>query len=181
MANVVGPQGRVEQLYTLTVKIDSREKQALPFPDHIKVHLRRSKTATLIKIKKEVDTLKTGDYTLLGFERVCLIETKRSAQEVYENLLTGDFRRSSRAFERLSSECKHPVLVCEFSQCDLFKDEYPGLPDALAWAVAHYGLGIWFAGPRSGVSARAKTADCALRLMIAAVELEYPNFLHGDS
>ena len=172
-------------MYHLTVIQDSREQTPLKFPDHIKVHLRRSKTPTLIKIKTDVDTLPAGDYTIEGFDNVVLVETKRSARELHDNLLTADFRRASHAFELLQSATKHPFLVCEFGQSDLL-DETPGtawggpaVADALAYLVAEHGLSLWFAGPRSGALARRRTAELILRLMIACVELDYPNFLHG--
>lgn len=168
-------------MYRLTVVQDSREKHPLQFPDNVKVHLRRSKTPTLIKITTEVDTLPTGDYTLKGFDHVVLIETKRSARELHDNLLTADYRRASHAFERLQS-AKHPFLVCEFGQSELLEETAFGgqaVADALAFIVAEHGLSLWFTGPRSGSLARRRTAELILRLMVACVELDYPNFLHG--
>jgi len=170
-------------MYSLTAVTDSREHEGyrLPFPDFIKVHLRRSKTPTLIKIAREVDTMPAGDYTLKGFENVVLVETKRSAREVRENLLTPDFRRSSRAFDNLGM-CRNPILACEFGQSELLCGEYgsPELVDHFAAAVARHNLRVWFCGPRSDVAARRRTAEVLLRLMIACVELECPNFLHGS-
>ena len=169
---------------TLTVVQDSREHKGyeLPFPDHIKVHFRRSKQPITIKINVQVDTMPAGDYTLLGFDHIVLVETKRSAREVSDNLLTTDFRRASRAFDRLSSSTRCPVLALEFSQADFAKLGVDATPcmDALAWATARYGLSLWFAGPRSAALARRRTAECLLRLMIAHVQLVYPNFLHGE-
>jgi hypothetical protein len=168
-------------VYHLTILQDSREQTPLVFPDHIKVHLRRSKTPTLIKITTEVDTLPAGDYTIKGFDNVVLVETKRSARELRDNLLTADYQRASHAFERLQS-AKHPFLVCEFGQSELLSEaDFGGqaVADALAFIVAEHGLSLWFAGPRSGALVRRRTAECVLRLMIACVELEYPNFLHG--
>ena len=169
-------------MFNLTVVIDSREQQPLPFPGHIKVHLRRSKTPTMIKIATEVDTMPAGDYTLKGFSHVVLVETKRSAREVSENLLTADYRRASRALERLANSTKNPILVCEFGQSELYADDLlPGTPDALAHIIARHHLSTWFAGPRIADSARRRTADMVMRLMVACVEMDYPNFLHGDA
>lgn len=172
------------QMKSLTVVQDSREHKGyeLPFPDHIKVHFRRSKKPITIKINTQVDTMPAGDYTLLGFDHIVLVETKRSAREVRDNLLTADFRRASNAFQKLSSSTHCPVLALEFSQADFGKlgDDSAPCMDALAWATARYGLSIWFAGPRSAALARRRTAECLLRLMIAYVQLEYPNFLDGE-
>lgn len=169
-------------MYHLTVIQDSRERTPLRFPAHIKVHLRRSKTPTLIKITTEVDTLPAGDYTIKGFDNVVLIETKRSARELHDNLLTADYRRASCALERLATTTKKPIFVCEFGQADLLSfGDSSQCSDALVWAVANYGLSVWFTGPRSGSDARRRTAEVVLRLMIACVELDYPNLLHGVS
>jgi len=170
-------------VYHLTIIQDSREQTPLVFPPHIKVYLRRSKTPTLIKITTEVDMLPAGDYTIKGFDNVVLVETKRSARELHDNLLTADYRRASHAFERLQPKagCRS-FLVCEFGQSELLSEaDFGGqaVADALAFIVAEHGLSLWFAGPRSGTHARRQTAECILRLMIACVELEYPNFLHG--
>lgn len=177
---MVGPP----RMKSLTVIQDSREHKGyeLPFPDHIQVHFRRSKRPVTIKITVQVDTMPAGDYTLLGFDHIVLVETKRSAREVRDNLLTADFRRASNALEKLSSSTRCPVLVLEFSQADfatLGADAEPCM-DALAWATARYGLSLWFAGPRSALPARRRTAECLLRLMIAHVQLVYPNFLDGE-
>ena len=161
----------------LPVVIDSREREGyeLPFPDHIRIRLRRSKTPTLFKVTPAVDRMDAGDYTIKGFEDVVLIETKRSALEVEENLLGDDFKRADGAFRRLCSSTRWPMLVCEFSQADLAEH----VRDALAYGIAEYGLHVWFAGPRSAKDARRSTADMVLRLMIAMVDLEYPGLIRA--
>lgn len=154
---------------TETVIIDSREdlRWRLPFPDHIKVHPKRSRWPAIIKIKTRVDKLDAGDYCLDGHAHLCLAETKRTARELAENLLTDDFRRADNAFGRLSSATAFPLLVCEFSQADLLSFLSDGRAmDALAWCVAKHRLNLWFAGPRSAKDARRKTAECVLRLML---------------
>ncbi|MHC4509533.1 MAG: hypothetical protein ACYTAO_11335, partial [Planctomycetota bacterium] len=119
-----------------TVIIDSREdpQWRLPFPENIKVHPRRSRNPVIVKIKKRVDKLDAGDYCLDGHASSCLVETKRSAQELAGNLLTNDFRRANAAFERFSRATAFPLLVCEFSQADLLSEADDGrVMDALAW------------------------------------------------
>jgi hypothetical protein len=154
---------------TATVIIDSREdpQWRLPFPDHIKVHPRRSRNPVIIKIKTRVDKLDAGDYCLDGHASRCLVETKRSARELADNLLTDDFRRANAAFERFSQATAFPLLVCEFSQADLLTYLSDGRAmDALAWCIARHRLNVWFAGPRGAKDARRKTAECVLRLML---------------
>lgn len=163
---------------TAIITIDSREDPhwRLPFPDHIKVHRRRSRKPTIIKIEKRVDKLDAGDYCLADadgclFANACLVETKRSARELADNLLGDDFRRANAAFEKFSRASDFPLLVCEFSQAELLayvtKDEPDGrVMDALAWCIARHRLNVWFAGPRGAKDARRKTAECVLRLML---------------
>lgn len=164
-------------MITLPVTVDSRERQVLPFPDHLCIRLRRSKQPTLFKVRTAVDKMPAGDYTVAGFEDIVLVETKRSALEIEENLLGKDFRRADSAFRRLCNSTKWPLLVCEFSQADL--DE--PVRDALAWGIASYGLNVWFAGPRCARRARRSTADMVLRLMIAMIDLEYPSLRRIDN
>lgn len=60
----------------------------------------------------EVDTLRTGDYTIKGFEDVIAIERKRSVEEIANNL-----GRQSAAFERemqRMSKIEHAYIICEF-------------------------------------------------------------------
>jgi hypothetical protein len=139
----------------------------LPFPDHIKVHPSRSRKPAIIKVETRVDKLDAGDYCLDGCARACLVETKRSARELAGNLLTDDFRRANKAFEKLSRASDFPLLVCEFSQADLLSEAEDGrVMDALAWCIARHRLNVWFAGPRGAKDARRKTAECVLRLML---------------
>lgn len=159
---------------TATVVIDTRENPnwRLPFPDHIKVHLARSHNPVIVKIETRIDKLGAGDYCLADsngclLAHTCLVETKRSARELASNLLGNDFRRANNAFGRLSRASAFPLVVCEFSQADLFLEAEDGrLMDALAWCIAQHGLNVWFAGPRGAKYARRTTAQCVLRLML---------------
>lgn len=154
-------------MQTITLTIDSREQMPLPFPEHAQVYVRRSKQPTLIRVKSVSESMLAGDYCLRGQGHLCIVETKRSAEELHNNLLTDDFRRANAAFHRLAESTLRPYLVCEFSQSDLFKPGHERLPDALSWAVARYGLRLWFAGPRTYKDARRRTAELVLRLLLA--------------
>jgi DNA excision repair protein ERCC-4 len=66
-----------------------------------------------------VATLKTGDYTLQGYEEIVAIERKKSTSELATNL--GKYRdRFEREMERLS-EFEHKYIVCEFTESDLLQ------------------------------------------------------------
>lgn len=66
-----------------------------------------------------VATLKTGDYTIEGYEEIVAIERKKSTSELANNL--GKHRdRFEREMERLS-EFEHKYIVCEFTESDLLQ------------------------------------------------------------
>jgi ERCC4-type nuclease len=66
-----------------------------------------------------IATLKTGDYTIEGYEHIVCIERKKSASELATNL--GKYReRFENELERMR-EFKHRYIVCEFSEDNLRK------------------------------------------------------------
>tara|TARA_R110002020_G_scaffold133090_3_gene297017 strand:+ start:3824 stop:4279 length:456 start_codon:yes stop_codon:yes gene_type:complete len=66
-----------------------------------------------------IATLKTGDYTLQGYEEVIAIERKKSTSELATNL--GKYKdRFEREMERLS-KFDHKYIVCEFTEADLLQ------------------------------------------------------------
>jgi len=167
---------------TVTVIIDSREKKGfeLPFRPNLNVSFRRSKRPTLVRVTTKVERMAAGDYTLKGFEELVNVETKRSALEVAENLLTRDFLRASKAFERFAACAEYPLLVCEFSIADLYAENarrQNRLVDALSHEVARHGVSMFFTGPCNGIEARRRTADFVLRLMLSRVDMEFPNLV----
>lgn len=68
-------------------------------------------------------TLKTGDYTIEGFENILTIERKGSVKEFAQNLMDDRFFRE---LERMK-EYKHAYLILEFTAEDLLN--YPNNPD----------------------------------------------------
>ena len=66
-----------------------------------------------------IATLKTGDYTLEGYEQIICIERKKSPSELATNL--GKYKeRFENELERLR-EFKHKYIVCEFNEEELRK------------------------------------------------------------
>lgn len=72
-------------------------------------------------IAQKISTLKTGDYTLEGFEQKLCIERKGSIEE-FANNLGREFSRFKKELIRMD-EFEHPFIVCEFPLRDLI--EYP--------------------------------------------------------
>lgn len=62
-----------------------------------------------------VQSLKTGDYTLKGFENILTIERKFSTGEIAKNLTEKRFERELERLEKFP----HPFLICEFEFNDL--------------------------------------------------------------
>ncbi len=72
-----------------------------------------------------VESLKTGDYTLRGLEKIFIVERKHSSGELAGNLTKKQF---TRELERMQ-QFKHAYCVCEFLLEDLFNFPYnSGIP-----------------------------------------------------
>lgn len=63
----------------------------------------------------ELATLKTGDYTLRGYESVFAIERKMSTGELSQNITEARFEAELERLEGFA----HPFVVCEFTMEDL--------------------------------------------------------------
>lgn len=72
-------------------------------------------------IAHEIGTLKTGDYTLKGYEDKICIERKGCIEE-FANNLGRDFSRFKRELIRMD-DYAHSFIICEFPMRDLV--EYP--------------------------------------------------------
>jgi hypothetical protein len=90
-------------LSSFTILRDTREQKGWSFPG---------------SQLKDV-TLKTGDYTLEGFENQIVIERKGSTGELAKNVIETRFQKE---IERLA-EIPHSYIFLEFSRSDL--DLYP--------------------------------------------------------
>ena len=106
-----------------------------------------------------VDTLKTGDYTILGLEHIVRIERKRSTSEIAMNLGL----KSKQFYAEMTRmlQFPHRYLICEFPQSRVL--EFPnnsGIPNNLKSKIrmnggfinsslekikANYGITIFFA------------------------------------
>ena len=75
---------------------DTRERHALNFAGY----------------ETQTATLKTGDYSLVGYEDVLAVERKGSALELYGNLVGKDRMRFERELDRLSQFKYGIVLLC---------------------------------------------------------------------
>ena len=126
-------------------------------------------STTTIRLHVVRSKLDTGDYALRGYERLCLIERKGSIREVAQNCLTGDRLRVGRAFGRLRSECRMPVLLLEGTMSSLLKCRYTKKPyaalDALLRLIAEYDLRLLMLSA-STVGMRQQMGELVARLLI---------------
>lgn len=97
-----------------TILIDTREQKPLPFPSHLPVWDEESGRPTTITLTLRKQKLDTADYALEG-NSSCLIETKRGALELAQNLFSPDRPRFLAALDRLASAARHPVVLIEGS------------------------------------------------------------------
>ena len=70
----------------------------------------------------EVGTLKTGDYTLKGYEDILCIERKGCITEFANNLVK-EYPRFCRELQRMEDDHKHCFILLEFQMEDLLN--YP--------------------------------------------------------
>ena len=157
----------------VTVLIDSREKKPLTFPAHLVVLDRkalptsgRSRTLT---VRTQSQTLKTGDYRLVGGQSA--IERKGSFEEIAGNCLTLDGRRRfTDCCKRLVGECRTACLLFEGSIGTF--DVRAGLPhpgvatDALLDIIGEHRLPLMLL-PLSTTGQRRAAGEWALRWLLS--------------
>ncbi len=81
--------------------------------------------------------LKTGDYTLLGYESLLTIERKRNTAEFATNISEARFERELQRLEAFT----HPYLILEFSYEDMLSfPRNSGIPAKL-WPKLKVGPG----------------------------------------
>jgi hypothetical protein len=160
----------------ITVLIDSRERQPLLFPSWIEWHGDRTLEARQIQVLAKVVTLPAGDYTLEGYEGICIIETKRSLRELFNNVCT-EWPRAAKALHRLSKACKYPYVVWEMSCSDLMRkskhvQDPPLAIDRWLQACTRLNLRLMWVGSHSQPGPRRKLGEQLVRLMLAHIETE---------
>jgi hypothetical protein len=103
----------VTEPHRYTVVVDTREQQPLTF------------NATDRCAGTVVRTLKTGDYTLEGYEDLLCIERKGCTAEFAANILEDRFERE---LERMEAY-RFPILLCQFTADDVLRFPYgSGVP-----------------------------------------------------
>lgn len=158
----------------ITVLIDSRERHPLLFPKWITVHPDRTSEEVHVEVSTEVVVMPAGDYTLKGYDGICIAETKRSLRELYTNVCTKDWTREVKALKRLFDACKYPLLVWEMTPSELFRTS-SSVPDPHLvfdrWmqVVAAFNLRLMITGVGCGPGPRRKLGEQIIRLMLAYI------------
>lgn len=156
----------------LTVLIDKREKLPITFPASLKFWPDRGLRPVFVPVSTKKVTMKAGDYALKGFEDTCLIERKGSVRELHNNLLTKDWARCQRAFNKLYLATTHPCLLLEIPTSDFLRvtKEVPNperVFDILTRVVRKYGFQLWFAGNCKHPRTRRALGEQMIRVMLA--------------
>ncbi len=167
----------------ITVQIDSRERLPLLFPKWITIYPDRSGEEVHVEVGTEMTVLSAGDYTIKGYYKVCIVETKRSLRELYNNVCTDDWTREARALRRLSDACDYPLLVWEMTPSELFRASShvpdPHLVfDRWMQAVVRFNLRLMITGVGRGPGPRRILGEQLVRLMLAYIDnspLETPD------
>jgi hypothetical protein len=160
----------------VTVLIDSREKQPLLFPSWIEWHGDLTSGTHQIQILTKIVTLDAGDYTLEGYEDICIIETKRSLRELCNNVGT-EWPRACKALYKLSKACDYPYVVWELTASDCMRKSKhvpdPGLIiDRWMHAITRLDLRLMWVGNSLAPGPRRKLGGQLVRLMLAHVATE---------
>lgn len=80
--------------------------------------------------EQKVKGLKTGDYTIEGYEHLCCIERKRTTGEIAVNL--GSKREPFMKEMARMQEFQHKFIVCEFTHERLMEFPYnAGIPKSM--------------------------------------------------
>lgn len=108
----------------VVVRVDSREKKPLPFPENVVVGRKGGSGLSTLPVRTVVDTLKTGDYVLQEHETGTIVERKGSLMEVCKNVRGRDRKRFLAALDRLAEEATRPVLFLEGTPADLARAEH---------------------------------------------------------
>lgn len=157
----------------VTVLIDNREKKPLAFPTHLVVLDRKAlptsgKSRTVV-VRTQPQTLKTGDYRLVG--GTSAIERKGSFAEIANNCLTTDGRRRFlECCRRLRDECRTACILFE-GQVGGFEVQaglpHPGVAaDSLLDIMGEYGLPLMLL-PLTTIGQRRAAGEWSLRWLLS--------------
>jgi hypothetical protein len=130
---------------SVTVLVDTREKQPLLFPRRIEffpygVHrLLRGAEPSIIGVRTKRRTLKVADYTVEKWEHLTAAEKKGGIDELITNVSAGDIARFRMAIVAFATSVRHPFL---FLTC---------LPTS-----------VWCASPRNRSASVARVLDIVL-------------------
>lgn len=167
---------------SVTVLVDSREKLPLRFPGTMILrpnNLLQSRNAYVVifNVTTSVSCLSSVgcDYTIAGHEATTRIERKGSPEELYANLAGFDSARQSRSFDKLVTDCAHPILLLDFPMSQMWRSSATTgvdidaalVMDRLLTTRRVYNLELYWTGIQSRrPTARRRIGEFALRLML---------------
>lgn len=162
----------------ITVLVDNREKKPLLFPKGFDWSPGYGWPCTQIKLKSQSIKMDAGDYSLLGFEDVSIIERKASFRELFTNLLTKDRVRQLKSFEKLDLACRHAYILLEGSPSTMWRQAQalpegrgrvsdPGIVIDRLWElVVKHNFGVVWSGGGATHSARRILGEIVVRILL---------------
>jgi len=163
---------------TLEVDIDSRENYPLLFPSSISLRDPFTAEEFISKVETRKIRLDAGDYRLSCYPDLCIVERKGTFKELAANFLSEDRHRQGRAFKRLSSACKYPVLLVEEGPHQLYKKSlYIKNPDFLSQRLftvcGAMGFNLIFIPPSPTSRHRREVGRMLLHLFVSYAIINY--------
>lgn len=113
-----------------------------------------------------------GDYHLEGYEGVCRVERKGSLGELANNLLSDDYERALKAFEKFTASTENPYLLVECTPSELQREtrwtkQPERILDALMSLVERLKLRLLLVGSCKTAKQKRVVGELVLRLMMA--------------
>ena len=159
-----------------TVLVDTREQTPLQIPAHMPIldpnKCPSNRVSLTIKLSTQSHKLDTGDYALLGYEKICLVERKGSIQEITKNCLNAtDRKRFIASLDRLRKACLYPYVMLEGSLVEMTSDkrvpDWWNAFDSLQRLLFERNIGLILL-PNNGTVQRRLVGEWVARLLVNA-------------
>jgi hypothetical protein len=166
-----------EELKSISVLVDSREKCPLLFPGTAIIQTTNRETPCRLNVNVKKRKLDFGDYALEGYEDLICVERKGSQMELYKNFFNAqDTIRQGKALKRLTDGCKHPIMMVEVTPSNLLRTiptapyvEPEILVYRLGYACSKFGLSLMLVNKPKSVNGRRQLGSVILHTMLGYV------------
>lgn len=171
----------MEAMRVLVVQRDRNERagKMVMFPETILLVDPQTRRRKHMPVRVESKVLAFGDYRLKDWPTGRVVETKRGANEVYNNSWGDDRERWLRSLGRLAKGCSHPSILLEGSMASYLEDRAvlanakpgraaAGLVRLLADADEHK-VSVAWAGTHRSEGGRRRLGEAMIHWMLQPV------------